>query len=258
MDRLRASGKTTLLIAVAVLVAAGTVAVASIPGGDGVITACWDHTTGASFGALRVIDPSLAGGTRSANEYQCASNETQIAWNQQGPTGPTGPAGAAGPTGLRGPQGPPGASSAFGFSAGGSAIFLNLPGIPGDSTAKGYEKQIDLTSVSVGGAQKVKKGEVVVGKHYDMSSPKLFKASLTGEHFKKATIVFAKRSKGQLIQYLVFNMKDVIVASQHVAHLGDPKSSETDTLEAGKLSVEYVAGRHHTTISLTPSHIAIP
>jgi type VI secretion system Hcp family effector len=258
MDRLKASGKTTLLIAVAVLVTAGTVAIASIPGGDGVITACWNNTAGSTYGALRVIDPSLAGGGRSSNESSCQSNETLITWNQQGPAGPVGPIGPAGPTGPAGPQGQAGTSSALGFSAGGSAIFLDLPGIQGESTAKGHEKQIQLTSVSVGAAQKVKKGEIVVGKHYDKSSVHLFNALVTGQHFKKATIFFAKKSKGQLADYLVFKMSNVIVTGQKVANLGDPKSSETDTLDAGKLSVEYFSGRHHTTVPLTPNHFAIP
>src|SRR3954464_1659213 len=99
MERLRLSAKSLALIAIAILVAAGTYAVASIPGSDGVITACWDHTAGATYGALRVIDPSLSGNTRSANEYSCQSNETQLTWNQQGPTGPVGPAGPLGPQG---------------------------------------------------------------------------------------------------------------------------------------------------------------
>jgi hypothetical protein len=38
----------------------------------------------------------------------CASNETSISWNVQGPAGSQGPAGATGPQGPAGPQGPKG------------------------------------------------------------------------------------------------------------------------------------------------------
>ena len=100
MDRLRASGKTLALIAFVILAAAGTYAVASIPGSGGVITGCWDHNNDTShFGTLRVIDPSIPTTGHSNYEYSCLSNETQITWNQQGPTGPAGPTGPTGPVG---------------------------------------------------------------------------------------------------------------------------------------------------------------
>jgi hypothetical protein len=63
---------------VALVVAIGGVAYASIPGPDGAIHGCYDNSTG----ALRVIDPD-AGRT-------CSGVETALSWNQQGPQGPKG------------------------------------------------------------------------------------------------------------------------------------------------------------------------
>jgi type VI secretion system secreted protein Hcp len=261
MDRLRASGKTVLLIAVAVLVAAGTVAVASIPGSDGVITACWDHTAGATYGALRVIDPSLSGNTRSANEYSCQTGETQITWNQQGPAGPAGPTGPAGPNGPSGPAGPQGpqASSSFLSFTGGvkNAILLKVPGIQGESTIKGHKGEIDLKSTSFG-ASRPKMGEIIVVKRFDKSSPALFQAVATGKHFSKVTIVFHRKAGRGQQDYLTFTMKDAIISSlKNISSPADPRPQEQLTLNFTKLTTEYSAGGHHTSINLTPHQFAV-
>jgi type VI secretion system Hcp family effector len=255
MDRLKISAKTLALVAVAILIAAGTYAVASIPDGSGVITACWDHNNDTShFGTLRVIDPSLPAAGHSNYEYSCLSNETQITWNQQGPTGPTGPAGPGGPAGPQGAQ----ASPSFLSFTGGvrSAILPSLPGIQGDSTIKGHKGDIELKSASVGGG-KPKTGEIIVVKDLDKSSAALFQATATGKHFPLATIVFRKAGKGQH-DYLKFTMTTVIVSSiKNVNSPSDPRPSEQVTLTFKKLGVEYLTS-HPSTIHLTPSQFAIP
>ena len=83
------------LVGVAGLGAAG-IAMASIPGGGGVINGCYNSTNG----SLRVIDSSAGDA--------CKTGETAIQWNQVGPQGPAGPAGPQGPTGPEGPAGPAG------------------------------------------------------------------------------------------------------------------------------------------------------
>jgi hypothetical protein len=82
--------RLTALIAVAVGLAAGGIAYASIPDGNGVIHGCY-KTVG---GALRVIDTG-AGGV-------CNASEKPLNWNQNGPKGATGPTGRTGPTGPAG------------------------------------------------------------------------------------------------------------------------------------------------------------
>jgi hypothetical protein len=88
----------------------GAVAIfATIPAPSGVIYGCFNK----SGGTLRVIDNAVE---------TCKSNETQLTWNEKGPTGPSGPAGPSGPsgaqgpvgaTGPQGPTGPAGPSDAF-------------------------------------------------------------------------------------------------------------------------------------------------
>lgn len=111
-------GRIAVLLAVGAVGGAAAIAIASVPGGTGVITACLAVQTAyptkttpivepaVTDGNLRVIDPSDGLASQSCNT---ASNtvpgisdiETQITWNDTGPQGPpglTGPQGAVGTT----------------------------------------------------------------------------------------------------------------------------------------------------------------
>jgi collagen triple helix repeat protein len=107
--RLRLSRRAVAVLALLVGLVTAGVAYATIPDGNGVLTACKLNATG----TIRLIDPSLSGVLGRCS----ASLETQITWNQGGPKGPigdkgpTGDKGASGdkgPTGDAGPAGPPG------------------------------------------------------------------------------------------------------------------------------------------------------
>lgn len=92
-DRIRRH-RGVLTIAVAIFFGGTGWALASIPGTDGTISACY-ATRG---GEVRIIDSTAS----------CMARETAIRWNEEGPAGPAGRAGAEGPQGATGPQGPPG------------------------------------------------------------------------------------------------------------------------------------------------------
>ena len=104
--------RVVVLIAGLAAVAAG-VAWAAIPDGNGVITACVHKSTG----QVRVID------TGGSQPESCKSQETEISWNQGGPTGPVGPPGPTGDKGPTGDQGPPGST--------GYQVVTASTGIPG-------------------------------------------------------------------------------------------------------------------------------
>ena len=105
---------------VAALGAGAAIAVAAIPGSDGVITGCYANKFNEDTpenvqvygnaieppGALRVIDPNGAklptGGSDPARE--CVPGESTITWNQSGPTGPQGTIGTPGVPGSAGPS----------------------------------------------------------------------------------------------------------------------------------------------------------
>src|SRR5262245_24355766 len=82
-------------ILVALFLAIGVAAWATIPDSDGVIHACLNKSTG----ALRVVDPETT---------SCRTSEVALEWSQLGPEGPEGPEGPPGPQGVPGPQGPAG------------------------------------------------------------------------------------------------------------------------------------------------------
>jgi hypothetical protein len=107
--------RTRIFLAGIVLTATlvGGVAWATIPGDNGLYTACKLNATG----TIRLIDPSLPSTSLLGH---CTSYETKISWNQKGPAGavgvagPAGPAGAKGDAGPAGPQGPRGDTGAAG------------------------------------------------------------------------------------------------------------------------------------------------
>jgi hypothetical protein len=85
---------STLVAAIAVVVAVGGIAYAAIPGSSGTIQGCYQKKNG----NLRLVE--------SASE--CRNSEQPISWNQKGEPGPPGTAGRPGPPGPEGDQGPPG------------------------------------------------------------------------------------------------------------------------------------------------------
>jgi hypothetical protein len=136
IKELRRRGVRVLLAATAILVGTTGVALATIPGSNGVINGCFEKRTG----ILRVIDAE-AGKT-------CTSFETPISWNQrgqQGLQGSQGPKGDKGDPGLTGKDGvsvtsanePAGAHCAYGGSAitAANAVTYACNGAPGAAGA---------------------------------------------------------------------------------------------------------------------------
>jgi hypothetical protein len=82
-----------IVATIALAVALGGVAFASIPSATGVITSCYVTATG----AIRVVDAAT---TRS-----CGTGQQFLNWNQKGPAGPAGAKGATGPKGATGAKG---------------------------------------------------------------------------------------------------------------------------------------------------------
>jgi type VI secretion system secreted protein Hcp len=236
----------------AALGAGAAIAVGAIPGSDGVITGCYANKFGEDLpenvnvwqnvveppGALRVINPSGAklptGGPDPAIE--CVPGESTITWNEKGPPGPqglTGPQGPTGPPGTAGGQGPAGGQGApgspliggttFGISGNGST-FLKLDGIKGESTDKDHKGEIAIdgfalsaqgatqASGSGGGAGKVSIQSFSITKKLDKSSPLLFKAAATGQHFKDAVLSFARKAGGEQKTYLKFEFQGILIS----------------------------------------------
>ena len=111
--------------AAVVLVVAGSVAWAAIPGDGGVYTACMLK----GKGTIRLIDKSLPPGNLMSH---CKpSTEVEVTWNQQGPQGLPGTQGVPGPKGDTGDKGDTGAQ--------GPAGQQGQRGLPGQDGAQGLK-----------------------------------------------------------------------------------------------------------------------
>ena len=80
----RRPSPSMIVASIALVVALGGVAVASIPSPGGVITSCYNTSTG----AVRIVD--------AARTRACATGETFLNWNQKGQKGATGATGRPG------------------------------------------------------------------------------------------------------------------------------------------------------------------
>lgn len=96
-------------LVVGVLVAAGGVAYAAVPDGNGVIHACYGVDAKGNVtnsAVLRITDAA----SPNKDAQACKSGEMALTWNQRGPQGPQGIQGQQGPQGLPGQNGAPGAT----------------------------------------------------------------------------------------------------------------------------------------------------
>jgi type VI secretion system secreted protein Hcp len=118
-------------------------------------------------------------------------------------------------------------------------VYLQLEGITGESTQKGYEKWINLSSVQFkmsgkttgfvpptgggGGAEKISFNSFEIAKLFDSSSIPLMINELQGKHYPKGKIVFTRTTgKGALTPVLMFEIQEVLVSSYSFADTEEP------------------------------------
>jgi type VI secretion system secreted protein Hcp len=219
-------------------------------------------------GTLRVIDPSLphtltqpgAGPTPNLAAVCLPDEETQITWNQKGPAGPTGATGLQGPAGAGGAaggQGAPGTpligGTTFGVSGGGTT-FLKLDGIAGAATEKDHKGEIPIGGFSVSaqgaqnigsqssgaGAGKVSIQSFSITKTLDKSSPLLFQAAATGQHFKEAVLSFTHKVGGKEQTYLKFDFQNVLISSVQDGGSGGGTPQEQVTFSFQKVAEAFI------------------
>jgi type VI secretion system secreted protein Hcp len=132
-------------------------------------------------------------------------------------------------------------------------IYMNIDGIPGDSTAKGFEKQIEVLSFSWGVTNQVVTGGGGGGStgrasfqdlHFTQktqsSSPKLLGACASGQHIKEATITFLKKGTDNPQAFLQIKMTDVLVSSFQTAGAeGSDNDVPTDEVSLNFAKFEY-------------------
>lgn len=143
--------------------------------------------------------------------------------------------------------------------------FLNLDGIPGESTDDKHKDWIEVLSYdhqmtqpvsstrsSSGGASsgRTQHGDFFITKFVDKSSPKLYDAVSGGKHFSKAKIEVCRAGGGQ-VKFLEINLEEVMISSVHVNSRGShvpsngngngasPNVPDSDLLPTEVVSLNY-------------------
>jgi type VI secretion system secreted protein Hcp len=132
-----------------------------------------------------------------------------------------------------------------------SQFFLQVDGIPGDSTDKSFPKAIEVLDWSWGvtsaisptntgsGASKSKPRPFTFVARTSSASPKLFLACAKGTHIKSATLT-ARRSGEVPFVYLTITMENLYVSSYDLApDQGDAFPLDVGQLQVGKVTISF-------------------
>ncbi len=140
--------------------------------------------------------------------------------------------------------------------------FLKIEGVKGESTDDKHKDEIEVESFSWGatnagtaghgtgsGAGKVVQQDFHLVKKLDKSSPVLFIACATGQHYKAAVLTCRKAGGGQQ-EYLKITMSDCLVSSYQVGGSGTGGVVPVDqvSLNFSKLEVSYKAQKPDGTL----------
>ena len=134
--------------------------------------------------------------------------------------------------------------------------FMQLQDIPGESTAQGFEKTIEILSFSwsasapvtvgagTGGisASRVSISSFHVTKRMDIASTKLFQACCLGTHIDTLKVSLRKQTgQGGQQPYLIYEFSEVLVESIHTGGNmgGDDRPVEQISFVFGKMQEEY-------------------
>ena len=134
--------------------------------------------------------------------------------------------------------------------------YVELTGIEGEATAKGFEKKIEIFSFSWGAsapvsigpgsggisASRVSISSFNVMKKTDVASPKLFKACCLGQHLDQLIVSMRKQTGvgGQDV-FLTYTFDQVMVESVQWSGSsgGDDTPTESVSFAFGKVTVHY-------------------
>ena len=112
-------------------------------------------------------------------------------------------------------------------------IYLDIKGVPGDVTDRGFVGQIEVISyswdapnVGVAGTGPGAAGEISVLKYIDSSSPLLLSYAALGAQLKAATLKVVQTVDGAIVSLMILDMRDVMITSV-------VSGSETESVSLG-------------------------
>jgi type VI secretion system secreted protein Hcp len=132
-------------------------------------------------------------------------------------------------------------------------MFLKLEDIDGESADHAHEGEIDVLSWSWGGsnsgtmhiargggAGKVSFQDLNIAKYVDKASAGIIQAVAVGKHIPSATLTVRKAGGDEPIEYLVIEMKSVLVSSyQTGGSQGEERLTESINLNFAEFKVIY-------------------
>ena len=148
--------------------------------------------------------------------------------------------------------------------------YLDIAEVPGEATAKGFEKKIEIFSFSWGASNPVTIGPGTGGaasgrvsissfnvmKKTDVASPKLFKACCTGDHFPLMKVSLRKQTgAGGQDNFLIYQFDEVYFESIQWSGStgGDATPTESVSFAFGKVTIEYkTQGKDGKLVAGTP------
>jgi type VI secretion system secreted protein Hcp len=144
--------------------------------------------------------------------------------------------------------------------------FIKIPGVDGESKRKGFEKQIEIGSFSLGasnpstigsggggGAGKASLSSFNFMKRTDLASPLLFQKCCEGEHFDKVVVTLNKAGGKTAVDFLKYEFEKVFIDSVQWSGSsgGDDTPMESVSLSFAKFSITYTAQNDDATKGAT-------
>ena len=141
-----------------------------------------------------------------------------------------------------------GSSNSFAAS---DPIYMNFPGISGDTITRGFENQIQVDSFQwgveraisspVGGIREAGAphvGEITITKLMDKASPLLLQSSLVGQAVSPVTITFVKEAGTGPVRYAEYTLDNVLISGYSVSSGGD-NPTESLSLSFTKITFKF-------------------
>jgi type VI secretion system secreted protein Hcp len=132
-----------------------------------------------------------------------------------------------------------------------SDYFLKIEGVDGESRDEKHKGEIQIESWSWGvsnsgsmaagsggGAGKVSFQDFHFTKTVDKSSPLLFQAAATGEHYKQATMT-VRKAGGDQVEYMTITFSDLLVTSITATGGQDSVPTESISFNFSKIEFQY-------------------
>ena len=134
------------------------------------------------------------------------------------------------------------------------AIYLEIEGIEGNVTSKGFEKMIEVSSFNWGVGRAISQNtgrmanreasrpsisEITVTKVVDKATPLLIQESTVGTKGKKVLIHFVTTGGDQLEEFLSYTLEDTLISSYSIGASSDGEPGETLSLSFSQFEVAF-------------------